>query len=279
MYVDDLLSGAQSLEQALKLKEEIIQLLESGGLVLRKWASNVPQFMQSFTHQNNDPHLLLNLTEIQKTLGIGWIPQQDLLVYQINLTPEPSKIIKRIILSHTATLYDPLGLVSPIIVAAKILLQTLWKLHLGWDDTVPDHILSQWKQFRDELPIINQLAFPRQICISDPIDIQLHAFADASEVAYGACIFLRSTNEEGSRLINLVCSKCRVAPLKRISLPRLELCAALLLSRLLTVVRDALGLPLQRIIRFHNSLTMDSDAATSPQNLCSKSHHRNSAAY
>ncbi|XP_018374673.1 PREDICTED: uncharacterized protein LOC108768653 [Trachymyrmex cornetzi] len=249
MYVDNLLSEIQSLEQALQLKEEIIQLLQSGGLVLRKWISNDTQFMQSFTHQNNDPHLLLNFTKVQKTLGIGWIPQQDLLVYRINLTPEPSKITKRVILSQIATLIDPLGLLDPIIVAAKIFLSPCGNYILAgmtW-------CLLQWNHIRDELPIINQLAFTRQICISDPINVQLHAFADASEAAYGACIFLRPTNKKGSYLVNLVCSKSRVAPLKRISFPRLELCAALLLSRLFTAVRDTIGLPLQRIILWSDS--------------------------
>ncbi|RLU15991.1 hypothetical protein DMN91_011749 [Ooceraea biroi] len=161
--------------------------------------------------------------------------------------------MKRVILSQIASLFDPLGLLGPIIVAAKIFLQKLWKLHLTWDDSIPSELAAEWIQIYEELPLINQLVFPRQICVADPVNIQLHGFADASEAAYGACIFFRSVDASGTHSVKLVCFKTRVAPLKQISLPKLELCAAVLLARLYSVVHKAFKLKFDKIVLWSDS--------------------------
>uniref|UniRef100_A0A182HYE0 Uncharacterized protein n=1 Tax=Anopheles arabiensis TaxID=7173 RepID=A0A182HYE0_ANOAR len=111
----------------------------------------------------------------------------------------------RSILSNIAKMYDPLGLIAPILVRAKMLMQELWLLKSGWDEPVPQQIYKKWKAIQE-----------------------FHTFTDASEAAYGACTYVRCETAKGEVQISLLASKSRVAPLKRVTLPRLELSAAVL---------------------------------------------------
>lgn len=113
------------------------------------------------------------------------------------------------------------------------MLQQLWRLQVQWDDPLPNDIKEHWIAYRTSLCLLNDLLIPRQItCEGDIVNIQIHGFSDASIYAYGCCLYLRCTNSSGVHTSKLMCAKSKVAPLKAISLPRLELCAALLLARL-----------------------------------------------
>ncbi|XP_018393360.1 PREDICTED: uncharacterized protein LOC108772337, partial [Cyphomyrmex costatus] len=185
-YVDDLLTGAETLEQAIKLKTQITELLNSGGFKLRKWASNHSQLIESPTNEQQEEQWCFDFMEAHKTLGILWNPQQDCFLYRLTTHQEVSKITKRVVLSQTASYYDPLGLIGPVIVKAKILLQNIWKLQLTWDETVPMEIHTAWRTLKDSISDLKNIAFPRHICLARAVELQLHGFADASEVAYGA---------------------------------------------------------------------------------------------
>ncbi|CAL1672255.1 unnamed protein product [Lasius platythorax] len=155
-------------------------------------------------------------------------------------------------LTQIASLYDPLGLLGSVIVKVKILFQVLWKLQLTWDEPVPIEIYNKWKSFRDRLEELNNITFPRQICTVQFTSLQLHGFADASEVAYGACLYIRSSNFDQADKV-LVCFKSRVAPLKKLSLPRLELCAALLLAQLCQTIVKAFNVPFDKVVLWSDS--------------------------
>ncbi|XP_070170444.1 uncharacterized protein [Polyergus mexicanus] len=231
-YVNDLLTGVSSREEIQQLRDEIIELLRRGGFHLRKWCSNEPSILEGSIEKSIDPHLYLRDFETQKTLGVYWHPRKDSLVHIMKPFNEQQQTTKRIMLSQIASLFDPLGLLGLIIVKAKILLQQLWENKLDWDESVPLHIATVWTEYKIQIEAINNFTIPRYVGGEDIIDTQLHGFADASERAYGAVLYVRSTNAEGNRAVHLVCSKTRVSPLKRLSLPRLELCAAVLLARL-----------------------------------------------
>lgn len=143
-----------------------------------------------------------------------------------------NKVTKRVILSFISQLFDPLGLVSPTIVVGKIIMQNIWQLGIGWDESLPLDLLTLWNQFREDMKLINEITVPRHVLGNEHAEIQLHGFSDVSEKAYGACIYVRYVDRCGNVTTKLLCSKSRVAPLKTISLPRLELCGALLLARL-----------------------------------------------
>lgn len=239
-YMDDVLTGDSDIDKAKNLVNELIDLTEKGGMHLRQWASNEPSLISSLATKNNESNYCLNLGDTTKTLGVYWNPKSDLLTYSVAMSQQNLPITKRTILSLTAQLFDPLGLLGPVILIAKILLQSLWLLRIDWDESVPQDIHTAWCAYRDELSLVKNIKISRKIVSNDYCTLQLHGFCDASEKAYGACLYLRSTDQTGENFTHLICSKSRVAPLKKLSLPRLELSAALLLANLFESIIHAL---------------------------------------
>ena len=239
-YVDDLLTGAATFQEALDLRNDLVQLVGKGGLTLRKWASNDPRLTRDFNDESKIELLSLDSSNTIKTLGLCWNSKEDAILYAVKNLQNHDRLTKRVILSEIAKIFDPLGLLGPITLHGRILIQTLWKLQITWDELLPEGIQSEWLFFQKQLPRVNQLRFNRCVIIRDAIDVQLHGFCDASEKGYGACIYVRSTDKQGQHYSSLVCSKSRVAPIQKLTIPRLELCGALLLSRLYEVTFSAL---------------------------------------
>ncbi|KAJ8946582.1 hypothetical protein NQ317_002553, partial [Molorchus minor] len=234
-YIDDLLSGSESPNELLQIQRDVTSILASGGFELRKWLSNLPELTNQFLlNPDLDSNILqLGDSENNKTLGILWNSNQDTIQYHIKNISISKYVSKRAILSITAQIFDPLGLLGPIVVVAKLIIQLLWQAKLMWDEPVPRNILNNWNSFCNDITVLNDLSLPRHVLIPNAENIEMHAFADASEKAYGACIYLRckTANLYTTRLL---CAKSRIAPLKSVTLPRLELCAALLLAQLVT---------------------------------------------
>ncbi|XP_050535103.1 uncharacterized protein LOC126902121 [Daktulosphaira vitifoliae] len=202
-YVDDYLGGANTIEEAENLRDQIITITNSAGFPLRKWISNEPSLLSSISNINNDPHCVLNMDgSAIKTLGLLWSPRDDLYQYKFNNQSSVQAISKRTVLSTIATIFDPLGLIGPVVVTAKKIMQQLWQSKLDWDDEIPSDISRQWKAYRDELPCIEKIKIPRRIIGCENVcDLQIHAFADASTSAYGSCIYLRATDVNDSTIV------------------------------------------------------------------------------
>ncbi|XP_011858105.1 PREDICTED: uncharacterized protein LOC105555687 [Vollenhovia emeryi] len=161
-----------------------------------------------------------------------------------SLTPlDPLETItKRSILSKISLIFDPLGLLGPVTLTAKIIMQDLWRLGLDWDESIPLELHTKWKRYEVELPELRQINVPRRVIpFERHTRLEIHGFSDASESGYGACIYLRATSLDGNHSVRLLCSKNRVAPLKAISIPRLELCGALLLAQLVDKTSNCLS--------------------------------------
>ncbi|XP_024878638.1 uncharacterized protein LOC112459000 [Temnothorax curvispinosus] len=231
-YMDDAFTGASKLDQARELRDELIGLLACGGFHLRKWCSNEPSLLEPLLDQSLDLHICLSESETQKTLGIPWHPREDHLIHVVKSFTEHQRMTKRTMLSQVASLFDPLGLVGPVIVKVKIMLQRLWEDKLDWDESVPVDIATSWSKYREQVELLNNFIVPRQVTTENVINVQLHGFCDASERAYGAVLYLRSTTSSGIHIVRLIFSKTRVAPIKKVTLPRLELSAADLLGKL-----------------------------------------------
>ncbi|XP_055584910.1 uncharacterized protein LOC129737771 [Uranotaenia lowii] len=225
-YVDDCIGGAESIEDAIELRDELDKLLSKGGFPLRKYTSNKMEVLKDLKSDQigTQSNFEFSPEETIKTLGITWEPEPDTFRFDYNTT-SPEKITKRAILSTIAQLFDPLGLISPVVVRAKILMQDLWLDSSGWDDQVPPSIEKRWENFKIQLPQLSKYRIPRYALLPHST-VELHTFVDASEAAYGACTYARSTDAAGNVRIELLAAKSRVAPLKKVSLPRLELCAA-----------------------------------------------------
>ncbi|XP_046426001.1 uncharacterized protein LOC124182586 [Neodiprion fabricii] len=268
LYVDDLLKGAPTLEEATRIRDEIIALLHRGKFNLRQCASNSTELLCGLTDQSINLQLQSSDDKTLKTLGIYWNSQQDAIIYTVKKMAIPNKTTKRIILSEVAKIFDPLGLLQPVIVTAKLIMQQLWKLELAWDETLPANIHTAWVDFSSHLSELHNLTFRRKILSSNSEQIQLHGFCDASEKAYGACIYLRSTNSSGEVYSQLVCAKSRVAPMKKVqTIPRLELCAAKLLTTLYKTVMEALNVRMDRSIFWTDSTIVQHWINTSPHKL------------
>lgn len=243
--MDDLLAGGATRAEVIKLKGKLTELLEKGGFRLRKWRSNMSICSE------NVPTVTEGLDIVKeneaKLLGVSWDPQRDMFQYEVKLKENDQHATKRVMLSQVCKLFDSLGLVGPVIIAAKILMQTLWNLGIEWDEAVPMHVYQSWNQIRTQLCLLNELKIPRLV-VSGESDsqLQLHGFCDASERAYGACVYLRERDKHGNTIIKLICSKSRIAPMKALSLPRLELCGTVLLVNLMNRVISSLKLTIEQ---------------------------------
>ncbi|GFS78894.1 integrase catalytic domain-containing protein [Trichonephila clavipes] len=137
-------------------------------------------------------------------------------------------------LPFIAKLYDPLGLVGPIIVKVKSFMQKLWLLELSWDVVVHDKEKIEFENFIRNLQNIEHLNIPSCIIQKNNTLVEIQGFSDSSEQAYGACVYIRCKDCFGKFSVPLLRSKSRVAPVKCVTLPRLELLGAALLSKLVT---------------------------------------------
>nr|CAI5863146.1 unnamed protein product [Callosobruchus analis] len=129
----------------------------------------------------------------------------------------------------------------------------LWQIDLSWDDDLPNEIKTKWQKFKHDIQTLNSLEIPRQVICKNPVNIELHGFADASCTAFGAVIYLRSVDSSGDIYVNLLCSKSKVAPLKSLTIPKLELSGALLLAQLMKKVQDSLGLKINKVFLWLDS--------------------------
>ncbi|XP_011861230.1 PREDICTED: uncharacterized protein LOC105558252, partial [Vollenhovia emeryi] len=240
-YVDDIFGGADSPSEAEEIIRQVIQLCEAGGLPLQKWNSNCTKLLPS-SNQETSADVEIEPSS-SKILGLVWRPGSDTLHFSPGIPCVPT-FTKRAIASDIARLYDPLGLISPVVIRAKVLLQELWLLKIEWDETLPTDVQERWSAFRQQLRQLEPLSIPRWVGIlrSDAPRIEIHGFSDASQLAMAAAVYTRILADNDTGFVQLVCSKTRVAPLKRLTIPRLELTAALLLARLIARTTKALEL-------------------------------------
>ena len=247
-YVDDCVSGADSLETALELQRQLVSMLDKGGFPLRKWTSNCSALLEALPESMRELKLPLDFehTTAMKTLGLRWHPTSDEFMFTVKLKVDDT-VTKRTILSNLARVFDPLGWLSPVTVRGKIIFQSLWAEALQWDDEVDGRLRSKWEAYIKDLQKLSTLRIKRCITLPCSVDFQIHGFSDASTLAICAAVYLRAENSEGHVQTTLVAAKTHVAPRKPKRLPRLELDAALLLSRLLSSVKKALKLQIAGI--------------------------------
>lgn len=241
IFVDDILTGADTLSEAQELKKELIALMNSAGYELRKWSSNQKQLLEDLPGDHcEQPRQFDNEDKsFIKVLGIQWDPSSDSFSYQINI-PLGKVVTKRNILSTIARLYDPCGYCNPVILRFKNLLQTLFMDGINWDDPVTDSVILQWEEMIQDLRYLQGLYLPRCVAIHQAVSYSLHGFGDASELGFASCVYLRSVDSAGNVMVRLVLAKSRVAPKKsRQTIPKLELSAAHLTCKLLNHVAES----------------------------------------
>ena len=257
-YVDDGLVGADSVEEAICLQDELQHLFSAGGFTLRKWKTsdatvkeNIPLHLR-----DQDPTQLITYTEVlTRVLGVEWDATTDTFKPLVPVSYEPGPLTKRRLLSEVAKLFDVLGWCSPAIIIPKMLIQRLWEEHLNWDELVSATISTVWEKWISKFTELRQCSisrsyFPKEV---NMVTVQLHGFCDASEGAYAGAIYTRGIDTKGIAHISLVVAKTKVAPIKRLTIPRLELCGALIMARLLKHTSTVLNVPMGNVFAWTDS--------------------------
>ncbi|KAL0839000.1 hypothetical protein ABMA28_016997 [Loxostege sticticalis] len=258
-YVDDVLTGKDTDSDAIDAQKKLTEMLKSAGFELQKFASNSHTFEEALEPEQRALKSSVNIdkSESIKTLGVIWHVREDKLTVK-NKFHEPhckDTVTKRTVLREIASLFDPLGWLSPAIITAKIFMQKLWLHGKDWDEIVPSQLKDEWLKYRSELPALSKFSIQRWIHTSqDQKVLELHGFSDASMAAYAAVVYARVVLPNEEVKVSLITSKTKVAPLKQVSLPRLELCAASLLCKLLNQVAAAMRVKKQHIFAWSDSM-------------------------
>ncbi|XP_044008494.1 uncharacterized protein LOC122852623 [Aphidius gifuensis] len=253
-YMDDIYVGADNLQQGIDKAVQIQKMLHSGGFELRKWISNskellcnIPKdFHEKSTNYLSEDH------EIFRTLGLNWDTTSDCFSYIPIRFKEPKTVTKRVMLAQVAQIFDPLGWISPVVVRGKLYMQSLWKIKLDWDEQIPENLLGPWRDFISQLSHLSEIKIPRWLNITPTVtSMEIHGFGDASDAAIGAVVYLVTIDSLGVAKSTIIASKSKLAPIKsdsnssnkkkyKVSTPRLELSAAVLLVKLVRDIEQSL---------------------------------------
>ena len=244
-YVDDLNTGCKSIEEGIQIYQVAKEITHSAGFNLRKWTSNSKELMNLIRAQESievnesySPH------PSHKILGINWNVDRDEIFYEFQEIHEYASklpITKRSLLKITAKVFDPLGALRPFLIKMKVLFQELAVEKIPWDRELKGEVLKRYLDLLSQLGKLTNISFPR--CYfkeKEIVNIQLHGFSDASDVAFASVVYIRIEYSDGEVVVRFVSSKARVTPLKRQSIPRLELLGANLLAKHMSEVKSSL---------------------------------------
>ena len=236
-YVDDGLKSVASAEEATALIQSTKEMCKRGGFNLHKFTSNSREVIEAIpindrAEEIKKVDLDLDKLPMERALGVQWCAQSDSFGFQVALKDRPCT--RRGILSTVSSIFDPLGFVAPVLLEGKSILQDLCRCGVDWDDPIPEAIKARWLKWKTELPLIEHLAVPRCYKPKDfghVVKKELHHFSDASVKGYGQCTYLRLKDDKGRIHCSLVLGKARVTPLKLVTIPRLELTAAVVSAK------------------------------------------------
>ncbi|XP_062716211.1 uncharacterized protein LOC134291877 [Aedes albopictus] len=254
-YVDDYLDSFITVEDAVDVVKEVKLVHSLGGFEIRGFRSNSMDFLREIGEPAayEPKNLILErCSTIESVLGMSWDPATDCFSYSFNLRDDMRSILdegyvptKREVLKVVMSLFDPLGLVSHFLVHGKVIIQGTWAAGTGWDEPINKDLNQKWRQWVELFPKLNELKISRCYFSSFPSsidDLQVHIFVDASDIAYSCVVYFRLLHE-GRVQTALVGAKSKVAPIKTLSTPRLELKAAVLGVRFVAAMLEYHSLP------------------------------------
>ena len=284
-YVDDILNSTDSIEDVNRLASEVEALLAAGGFKLKDWIISKGHNESVDINRSVSNNLNISETKQEKVLGMLWDPHKDFFKFQVKvnfslkqrkqyiennlLSPDdlkshsPTMLTRRMVVSQAARVYDPLGLVIPATLLAKVLIRKLCmkgeddcKANFDWDEIMPEQMKKEWLDFFTELYQLESLQFPR--CVK-PLNATMEqpwliVFSDGSQSAYGTCAYIRWMTKTGRCESFLLAAKNRIAPIRQLTIPRLELCGAVLASRLRESLLKEMNITFGRVIHLIDSM-------------------------
>ena len=270
-YVDDMLDSVDTVEEAILLAQQVREIHQRGNFVIRNWMSNSNEVLaalgeeksiKTFCHAGKRVE---QVVEPDKVLGMWWRTSDDVFTFNLKYTKATTEILaglrlptKRELLRLLMSIFDPMGLMSFYTIQMKILMQNVWRQNITWDDAIPEEFSDEWLRWLSILKNVENLNVPRcyfQRGTSKDSKIQLHVFVDASENAYAAVAYFRIQSQNGIETA-LVAAKTKVAPLRPISIPRLELLAAVLGSRLAVTIKNSHDFEIEATYLWSDSKTV-----------------------
>jgi hypothetical protein len=273
LYVDDLLTGAETEAAAVKLQRDCVTLLNKAGLPMRKWCSNSPAVLEQIPEEERGETSALLLTgglqsEVEgetpencssSVLGVQWDVKKDELhfVGHTSIPLPAAPCTKRELVSAAFKFFDPMGYLAPFLVRAKVLVQRLQVGDHGWDRLVPEDVGHEWNRWISEVPALGEVILRRCFrIIGRKVQTKmLVVFGDASDLALGMAVYVRISYDNGEVESHLAMAKSKVAPKNVATLPRKELAASLAATRLLVHVAEALKMNPKEARCFTDSMT------------------------
>ncbi|GBM17143.1 hypothetical protein AVEN_251054-1 [Araneus ventricosus] len=235
LYVDDFLCSVDTLPKAKDYYKDASQILKEAGMNLRKWVTSSPELERWWKNNEVDYRGCVAESEVtQKVLGLVWNYHLDCLKVDIgNISNMKGTYLSKLsVLSICGMLFDPLGMLTPFTVRMKLLLQNTWERDLQWDEPLPPDIHETFQSWLDEVDTVSHISLSRPYFLNSETEpAEIHIFSDASPKAYGCVAYFRKVTDVTISSSFLV-AKCRLAPLKKLSLARLELMGALVSARL-----------------------------------------------
>ena len=265
-YMDDYLKSCATEEEAIELVNDVTKINKAGGFEMHGWASNCATVVpHSGKGEGKSHETKIGDRGGEKVLGLYWDTQTDELRFNVafdKISPEimnGSKTpTKREVLRVIMSIFDPLGLLAPFTMRSKMLLQQIWRSAVRWDEKIKDDENKSWLSWINKLKCLKCCKVPR--CLSpltgNVIEIELHTFCDASLLAYAAVTYLRYRYENDLAHVALLTSKNKIAPIKPMTIPRLELQAALIGARLAKYVEEQMSIKISRRIFWSDSSTV-----------------------
>ena len=245
--VDNCLQSHPERETIMDLLKKTVKLLDSRGFHLTKFVVNNVFLLNQLPEKECGGKVMLVKRETSsKVLGVNWDVAEDAFKFENSSHQPIGGITRRRMLSCLSAIYDPLGLINPLIVQGKLVLQQAMQSKISWDEEVSSLLQKKWNNWLSALDSVTELKISRCIKPHDFNDahVDLHHFSDASQLAYGSCSYLRCVNRTGEVHVSLIMSKSRVAPIKSITIPCLELQAAVLSARIDSLLLEELDLTL-----------------------------------
>lgn len=248
-YVDDGLVSCKNVEEGKVRVSELVELLKSGGFEVRKFVSDHPEILECLEH---DKKLLVkdskDLTSEDnlncKVLGLQWNPSKKTLFPKVNIQEKPKT--KRGLWSTIAQIFDPIGMCAPYMLKGRILLQKVCEEVELWDDPVPTTILKSWEKWIAGLPCLEKLTIPRCYWDIEADVYELHTFCDSSEKGLGCVSYLKMVKNDLCN-VAFVMGKSKVVPRRTtLSIPRLELIAAVIGANMHRNIKSSIQLPISR---------------------------------